>query len=280
MKTILQQVEEAASFLRERIGEIPRVAAVLGSGLNRLLDQMDKECEISFTQIPHMRAATVEGHHGKLVVGRLGPARIVCLQGRLHYYEGYAMQEVVLPFRALAQAGVETFLLTNAAGGLQPGMNVLDLMLIRDHLNFTGTNPLLGPNIDALGPRFPDMTYVYDREWSELLLATAKDLGIELKEGVYVGLHGPSYETPAEIKMYRRMGGDAVGMSTVPEAIALRHMGKRVVGISFISNLAAGVLDQPLVHSEVIESARLGYPKFSQLVTAFLAEVAKRAEKP
>jgi purine-nucleoside phosphorylase len=275
MTLLVDQLEETKRYLLANCGPLPKVSIVLGSGLSELLREMTIESEVPYSEIPHVKRATVEGHAGKLVVGDLKGTRVACMQGRLHFYEGYSMHEVVFPFRALAYSGVETFLVTNAAGGLREDMKPMDLCLIRDHINLTGTNPLIGKNEEKLGPRFPDMSDIYDKGLRARIKALAERLGVDLKEGVYVGFHGPSYETPAEIRMCRQMGGDVVGMSTVPEAIALRHMGKRVVGISFVSNLAAGVTDQHLVHSEVLENAKRGYGNFSRFVIEVLREIAK-----
>lgn len=265
-KQVLSNLKEAQGFLKDRVPSFPKVVITLGSGLASLLDDVEIEDEISYSEIPNLHDVSVVGHVGKLVIGKLGSTRVACMKGRLHYYEGLSMDQVVFPCRALALAGAHTFVLTNAVGGLHPEMAPRDLLLISDHINMTGNNPLMGKNIEELGTRFPDMSRIYDPALRRLTLEEASKLGVEIREGVYVGCHGPSYETPAEIRMYRQFGADVVGMSTVPEAIALRHMQKRVLGISFITNLAAGVTTQPLDHNEVLENAKQGHPFFATLV--------------
>jgi purine-nucleoside phosphorylase len=272
----MEKLRAAKAFLLERCPVFPKIVIVLGSGLGAALGSMPIEVEIPYAEIPHLKPASVEGHRGRLLIGKIGGVRIAAMQGRLHFYEGLSMADVVFPFRALALAGGDTFLLTNASGGLKTDMAPLDLMLIRDHINLMGTNPLIGRNLEELGPRFPDMTHVYDSELSEILVQAARQTGLRLREGVYVGIHGPSYETPSEIKMYQMLGGDAVGMSTVPEAIALRHMGKRVAGISCITNLAAGVSASLLAHAEVLENAKLVYTAFYKLLSEAVAAMGKR----
>lgn len=272
---LLSKLDEAKSSLKQRCSNFPKFVIVLGSGLAGLLDSMEVETEIPYSQIPNMKGVSVQGHVGKLVIGSLGGVRVACMQGRIHYYEGHAMEDVVFPYRAFALAGAEVFFLTNAAGGLKPTMKPADLLLIEDHINLTGTNPLIGKNIEELGVRFPDMTNVYDPKLRAIVEKKAKSLKIPLKKGVYLGLHGPSYETPAEIRFYKKMGVDVVGMSTVPEAIALNHMKKRVVAVSCITNLAAGVTKKALVHDEVLESAKKVQKAFSKLVIESIKEMNK-----
>lgn len=272
----LKRLKTAESYLRSAIPNFPKVAIVLGSGLSESLEAHVKVSkEISFGSIPFFHPTSVEGHSGKMVFGEMAGVPLVCLQGRLHYYEGHTLEEVVFPFRVLGVCGVDIFLLTNAAGGLHADMNPTDLVLISDHINLMGANPLMGQNWEDLGPRFPDMTDTYDPKLRGLLSQAARRCQIPLREGIYVGLHGPSYETPAEIRMYRMLGGDVVGMSTVPEAIALRHMSKRIVGLSFITNLAAGVSEEHLKHSEVIENAKKGYGPFSRLIVEFMKQLGE-----
>lgn len=274
----LAKLDEAKSVLQQRCLNFPKFVIVLGSGLSGLLDSIVVETEIPYSQIPNMKSVSVQGHVGKLVIGSLGGVRVACMQGRLHYYEGHTMEEVVFPYRAFARAGAEVFFLTNASGGLKPTMKPADLLLIEDHINLIGTNPLIGKNIDELGTRFPDMTHVYDPKLREIVAKKAKALKIPLKKGIYLGLHGPSYETPAEIQFYKKLGVDVVGMSTVPEAIALNHMGKKVVAVSCITNLAAGVTKKPLVHDEVLESAKKVQKPFAKLVTESIKEMNKLYE--
>ena len=274
---LLQRLNEAGAALQQRCAQFPKIVIVLGSGLSDLLNDMEIETEIAFNALPHVKTATVEGHKGRVLVGKLAGTRVACMQGRLHFYEGHSMDEVVFPFRLFARAGAEIFVLTNASGGLHPDMKPLDFCLIRDHINLMGTNPLIGKNVEELGPRFPDMSQLYDPALSKILEESARDLGIPLRQGVYVAIHGPSYETPAEIRMYRSLGGDIVGMSTVPEAVALYHMRKRVVGLSCITNLAAGVTKEELVHSEVLENAKTAYPSFSRLIKEAIRRIGAKA---
>lgn len=262
----------AQKFLLSKCSNWPRLLITLGSGLGSLLERLEKDCEISFSEIPGFKKPSVEGHTGKVLIGKLGSIRVACLQGRLHYYEGYSMKEVVFPFQVLGLCGVETFLLTNAAGGIHPEMQPGDLLVVRDHINLMGSNPLMGPNLKELGPRFPDMTHTYDVQLSQKLLQIAQENQIPLREGVYAAVHGPSYETPAEVKMLGKLGADVIGMSTVPEAIALRHMGKRVVAVSCITNLGAGVGNYPLDHEEVLEAGKSAQSYFFKLIQEFCNE--------
>lgn len=263
---LMQRLDDAKKVLLAKLGSFPKLVMVLGSGLSNIADDIQREAEIPLSEIPHVKKPTVQGHVAKLVVGKLHGVRVACLQGRLHYYEGHSMDDVVFPMRALAWAGADAFLLTNAAGGLRPEMSPLDFVLLKDHINLFGTNPLIGPNHDALGVRFPDLSHTYDPELRKIFLNAAKKHSIPLWEGVYVGIHGPSYETPAEIRCYRNMGGDVVGMSTIPEAIALRHMGKRVVALSCVTNMAAGVTDEPLIHDDVLANGKKIYGRFAKLM--------------
>jgi purine-nucleoside phosphorylase len=273
MSSHLEKLEEAKRAVLSRVKSFPRFLVVLGSGLGEVLRDVKIEAEISFGDIPHFRAAGVEGHRGRLVVGELSGVRVACMQGRLHYYEGYPMEEVVFPFRVFALAGAEIFILTNAAGSLHPEIPPAALLLVQDHINLMGTNPLIGQNLTELGPRFPDLTHLYDPKLAAVFRRVAARLNMPLREGVYVAIHGPSYETPAEIRMYRALGGHVVGMSTVPEAITLHHMGKRVAAISCVTNLAAGVGDTPLVHSEVLETAKEIQGRFAALISEALVEI-------
>jgi len=250
---LIARLEEAAAKVRGAAGETPAVGLVLGSGLGGFADGLSDRRAIPYGEIPNFpRPSGVVGHAGELVLGRVGRVPVVVLSGRVHFYEGRPMAEVVFPARMLVRLGVKAVILTNAAGGIRKGLRPGDLMLMSDHINFFGTNPLIGRNEETLGHRFPDMSAVYDPALRRLARQTARRLRVPLKEGVYLGTHGPSYETPAEIRAFARLGADAVGMSTVPEAIALRHAGARVVGISTITNMAAGILPKPLVHEEVL----------------------------
>lgn len=253
----------------------PKVGIILGSGLGAFADALADATAIPYSELPHFPISGVPGHAGRLVVGMLGGEPIVAMQGRVHYYEGYSAQEVAFPARVLCSLGIKTLVVTNAAGGINLGFGVGDLMAITDHLNLAGYNPLIGPNDDKLGPRFPDMSHAYDPALRELLLQAAKTNGTTLREGVYACLSGPSYETPAEIRMLRTLGADAVGMSTVPEVIAAAHMGVRVAGISCITNLAAGIGKHKLSHEEVAEVASRVRGTFQKLLERFLPEVAR-----
>ncbi|HEY6723186.1 MAG TPA: purine-nucleoside phosphorylase [Polyangiaceae bacterium] len=257
---------DAIEHLFTEHGARPTVGIVLGSGLGAFVDQLQEARALDYRQIPGMPGVSVGGHAGKLWVGRLGGHSIACLQGRSHLYEGYTPQEVVFAVRLLATAGVGAMLITNAAGGLGAGFQRGDLMLVTDHLNLTGHNPLLGP-APATGPRFSDMTFAYDPGLRTLALQAAQELGMSLRQGVYAGVLGPSYETPAEIRMLRLLGADAVGMSTVLETIALRQMGARVGGVSLISNLAAGLSDTELSHAEVQATAEEVRERFTRFVS-------------
>lgn len=264
-------LEEAAGAVRSRAPQAPQVGVVLGSGLGSWADTLEDAVRIPYAEIPHVPTSNVVGHAGNLVVGRVpgGKTRIACLQGRVHAYEGHALDRVVFGVRLLAKLGCRAVLLTNAAGGVRRGFAAGDLMLIRDHLNLMGRNPLVGPNDDRLGPRFPDMTQAYDLELCELARAAARAAGVSLQEGVYAGLLGPTYETPAEIEMMRRIGADAVGMSTVPEVIALRHMGVPCGAVSCITNMAAGMTGNLLDHSEVEATAKASRERFIALLSGW-----------
>jgi len=247
-------VNEASAFIQREITTTPEVGLILGSGLGVLGDEIENPTLIPYNEIPHFPESTVAGHKGQLVIGTLEGKQVIAMQGRFHYYEGYSMQQVTFPVRVMKQLGIESIIVTNAAGGINKNFEPGDLMVINDHINNMGDNPLIGPNDEALGVRFPDMSQVYDQTYSRHAEKCAKDLGIGIQQGVYVGNTGPTYETPAEVKMLRTLGGDAVGMSTVPEVTVAAHTGIRVLGISCISNMAAGILDQPLTHEEVIET--------------------------
>lgn len=272
---LIERLDLAGEFIRLRLGDrpLPRLGVVLGSGLGGLAERIVDPVTIPYRDVPHFPVSTVEGHAGRLVIGELpGDAGapgtpVVALQGRFHLYEGYGAAQVVFPIRALARLGVRAFVITNAAGGIHPDFAPGDLMVITDHLNLTGQNPLMGSHDDALGPRFPDMSDAYDADFRRLAREAAAALGLRLQEGVYTVLSGPSYETPAEVRMLARIGADACGMSTIPEVVACRQMGVRVLGISLISNLAAGISPRRLTHAEVIETAERVEVDFTRLVT-------------
>lgn len=253
---VYDRSQVTASFLRNTIGVIPQTAVILGSGLGDFAEGLDEATSVAYEDIPNWPASKVIGHAGRLVVGRTGGQPVLALAGRAHFYEGHAMDVVTFGVRVLGQLGVKHLIVTNAAGGINRRFSTGALMIIDDHINFMGSNPLIGPNDERLGVRFPDMSEVYSARLRALADLTAQSMSLSLEHGVYVAVHGPSYETPAEIRAFRTMGADTVGMSTVPEAIVARHMGMEVLGISCITNMAAGVLPQPLVHDEVMETAR------------------------
>jgi len=269
----VQLVETAATFLRQRIGEgnivATRIALVLGSGLGDFARHIAAPTEIPFGEVPGWPAPKVEGHGGSLVAGMVGDTRVLCLTGRVHLYEGWQPNEVVRAVRTLRSLGVSTFLLTNAAGGAADNLSAGDLMLITDHLNLTGRTPLMGEHTEAFGPRFPDQTEVYSKRLGALLQQCGQSSGVVLRPGVYAGLLGPSYETPAEVRMCMTLGADAVGMSTVLEAMALNAMGAEVAGLSLITNLAAGLGDTKLSHDEVTAVGRQAATELEALVTEF-----------
>lgn len=275
MNTVTNRPEAAATYLQTLTPLRPALGLVLGSGLGDFCEEFTDAVSVPFSDIPGFPVPTVEGHSGTVVIGRYHGVPLVALRGRVHYYEGFRPEEIVIPVRAMRLLGAETLLLTNASGGIDLDYHAGTLMLISDHINFSGVNPLIGPNADAFGPRFPDMSDVYTKALRLKVLARAAACGIELREGVYAMYSGPSFETPAEIRMLRTMGADAVGMSTVPEAIAARHAGMRVVGISCITNMAAGVLDQPLSHTEVLETAQRVKGDFVRLISEVVALCAE-----
>lgn len=249
-----ETINTAATFLKGKYANTPKIGLILGSGLGVLADEIENPVKIPYNEILDFPISTVEGHAGQLVFGLLSGVEVVAMQGRFHFYEGYSMDKVTFPVRVMKELGVEVLIVTNAAGGVNESFSAGDLMIITDHINNMGTNPLIGPNDSKLGVRFPDMSEAYTKELRQLAKGIAERLNIKVQEGVYLGNPGPVYETPAEIRMARVLGGDAVGMSTVPEVIVARHSGMKILGISCISNMAAGILDQPLTHDEVIET--------------------------
>lgn len=262
--------------VREKISFEPQVALILGSGLGDYAEQVQVEAVLDYHDIEGFPVSTVLGHKGRFVFGYIQNVPVVIMQGRVHFYEGYGMHDVVLPTRLMGMLGAKVLFLTNAAGGMQKGMHAGDFMLITGHISSFVPSPLVGPNIEELGTRFPDMSEVYKKDLQEIIRNTAKNCGIPLKEGVYVQTTGPNYETPEEIRMYRSLGADAVGMSTACEAMAANHMGMRVCGISCISNLAAGISENPLTHAEIQETADRVAPLFQQLITASIVNIANQ----
>ncbi|GEN56330.1 purine nucleoside phosphorylase 1 [Halolactibacillus alkaliphilus] len=268
------QLQEATAFIKKQLSEKPQVGLILGSGLGMLADEIEQPVKIKYDVIPGFPVSTVEGHAGQLVIGELEGVSVIAMQGRFHFYEGYGLDAVTFPVRVMKQLGVEKLFVTNAAGGVNEAFEPGNLMLITDHINNTGQNPLIGPNDNDQGVRFPDLSQAYDRNLQRLAKDVAKELSLDLKEGVYVWNTGPTYETPAEIKILQTVGGDAVGMSTVPEVIVARHVGLEVLGISCISNMAAGILDQPLNHEEVIETTEKVREDFLRFVKMILSKVS------
>ncbi|NLK67603.1 MAG: purine-nucleoside phosphorylase [Clostridiaceae bacterium] len=270
MSDYLNKLKQTADFLREKTKRTPFIALVLGSGLGNIANNMSNTLEISYEEIPNFPRTTVKGHDGKLIFGELGGKDILAMKGRFHFYEGWDMADVVFPIRVFKLLGINNLFLTNAAGGINTQFRPGDLMLIKDHIGFNADNPLRGENIDELGPRFPDMSHVYDRDLVEIAADCAIRLGLDIRRGIYSYTKGPSFETPSEIRALRALGADAVGMSTVPEAIIARHMDMTVLGISCITNMAAGVLDTALNHEEVIETGKKAEKRFTALVTEII----------
>jgi purine-nucleoside phosphorylase len=268
--TRLHAIQDAADFISEQITTSPTIGLILGSGLGTLADEVRDAVVLEYRTIPGFPVSTVEGHAGRLVVGRLEDRPVVVMKGRFHYYEGYSMNQVAFPVRVMRLLGVSRLIVTNAAGGINESFTPGDLMVITDHIKLFSDSPLRGPNLDRFGPRFNDMSDAYTASLRVVARNAAAEVGLELKEGVYAHMAGPSFETPAEIRMLRVLGADAVGMSTVPEAIAAVHAGIQVLGISAISNMAAGMLDQPLNHREVMETGKMVQGRFSRLICAVL----------
>jgi len=274
---LIPRLAEAVKLVQSKTALRPEIGLVLGSGLGAFARSMDKATVIPYAQIPHFPVSTAIGHTGELVIGTAQGVPVAVMAGRVHLYEGYGVEQVVFPIRVLARMGVKTLIMTNAAGSVNVNYKPGELMIISDHINFMGVNPLMGPNEDALGPRFFDMTEPYDPRLGELAEKACSKVGMIVRKGVYIAFTGPSYETPAEIRMARAMGADAVGMSTVPEVIAARHMGVRVLGISCITNMAAGVLKKKLDHREVLDTAEKVREGLIDVLTRLIQDVAKQA---
>lgn len=273
MNPVYEKLVRCYESVKAKVDFVPEIALVLGSGLGNYGESIEIVQTLEYDEIEGFPVSTVPGHKGRFLFGYVQGVPVVCMQGRVHYYEGYSMSDVVLPARLMGMLGAKVLFLTNAAGGINYDFAPGDLMLITDHIMNFVPSPLIGPNLDELGPRFPDMSNVYKKELQKVLRATAKELGISLQEGVYIQLSGPNYETPQEIKMCRVLGADAAGMSTAAEAVAANHMGVKVCGISCISNMAAGILDQPLSHEEVQETADKVADTFQRLVTAAIGKI-------
>lgn len=264
------KILDACQFIRKRFEPTPTFGLILGSGLGEFADKIENKVSLSFEEIPHFSESTVTGHHGELVLGNHNGKVVIAMKGRFHYYEGYSMQEVTFPVRVMNRLGVEAMVITNACGGLNPNFYPGLLMIIEDHINLMGDNPLIGPNLDSFGVRFPDMTAAYDKEFRELALRTASDLSIEVQTGVHSVVSGPNYLSAAELTMVKRMGADTIGMSTIPETIVARHCGMKVLGISCITDMAIPEQLEPLTHDQVMEVANRTKPKFTQLVSAIV----------
>ncbi len=265
-KSLSERVREAAVYLYSKGVLRPEIGIILGSGLNDFADRIKNPLIFSYNDVPHMEAGLVSDHRGQVVYGEYKGKKVIIMAGRFHYYENRDMDKTAFPARVMVSLGVKRFIITNAAGCVNTNWNAGDLMLISDHINLSGNNPLIGKNLDEFGPRFPDMTYTYNKELREKLIAAAAEKGIQLREGVYAMFTGPSFETPAEIRFARIIGADAAGMSTVPEAIVANHAGREIIGISFLSNMAAGVLDKPLTGAEVTEAALRIKDTFAEVV--------------
>jgi purine-nucleoside phosphorylase len=267
------RADRAAKFILAKTKLRPQIAVVLGSGLGGFADELTEEARIAYDGIPGFPRSTAVGHAGRLAIGRTNGVAVAAMQGRVHFYEGYAANEVVFPMRVLGRMGIRAAILTNAAGGINREYDQGALVVIRDHINLQGTNPLIGPNDERFGTRFPDMTEAYAKAYREIAVAEAQRLGITIHQGVYAALSGPSYETPAEIRYLRTIGADLVGMSTVPEVIVARHMGMRVLGISCVTNMAAGVSGKRLDHAEVLETAERVKGPFVSLLRAIVPRI-------
>lgn len=264
---------EASTFIESKINFNPEIGLILGSGLGSLANEIEEALVIKYEDIPNFPISTVEGHEGQLVVGNLQGKKVIAMQGRFHYYEGYSMQQVTFPVRVMKALGIKMLLVTNACGGMNPELYPGALMFIEDHINFTGDNPLIGSNDETLGPRFPDMSHAYDKELIELGEKVGKKIGIETKKGIYVAISGPNYMSAAELSMLRKLGADTLGMSTVPEVIVAKHAGLKVLGISCVTDMAIADTLEPLEHEKVVEVANQTKPKFIRLVKNIIQEV-------
>jgi purine-nucleoside phosphorylase len=273
--TLKEKLDKAVSFIHSKKKTSPAVGVILGSGLGDFIEKMENKTIISYNDIPHFKKVTVQGHGGNLILGTVRGVDVVALQGRFHFYEGHKLEDVVFPLRVLAALGINILVLTNAAGGINLSYAPGDLVILTDHINFTGQNPLIGPNDDLIGPRFPDMGQAYNKELVQILAETGKELKIKTQQGVYVGVLGPTYETPAEIKMFRILGADVVGMSTVPETIVANHIGLKVCGISCVTNMGAGIIDQKLKHEDIKDEALKVMDNFTNLLNHSIEKFIK-----
>ncbi len=279
MNEICFKLQNCLKSIKNKVNFTPKAALVLGSGLGDFASQIETEAILDYHEVEGFPVSTVEGHAGRYVFGRIGDVPVVCMQGRVHYYEGYSMSDVVLPIRLMKLMGAEVLFLTNASGGIKQGMRAGDFMLITGQIASFVPSPLIGANINELGARFPDMSHIYDEDLQKIVKKTALDHGIDLKEGVYLQMSGPQYESPEEVSMCRILGADAVGMSTACEAIAANHMGMRIVGVSCISNMASGISPNPLTHEEIQETADKTAPLFQKLVYESIVRIGEYLEK-
>lgn len=268
-----EKIQQTVAFIQSKINNIPEIGIVLGSGLGNLSSNIEVDITIPYAEIPNFPVSTVKGHKGQLVFGRLGGKNIVAMQGRFHYYEGWTMSEVAFPIRVLKLLGINLLILSNASGGMNPDFKIGDIMLIKDHINLFPDNPLMGVNDERFGPRFPDMSEVYNLKLIDIAAEIATNVGINIKKGVYVGVSGPTFETPAEYAYFRIIGGDAVGMSTVPEAITARHMGLSCFAVSVITDLGIAGKVSTVSHEEVLEAARAAEPKLTKIITGLLSKI-------
>jgi len=276
--SLKEKINESVNFIKSKYPNEIRLGVILGSGLGILADDVEDAVKIPYSEIPNFPVGTVKGHANTLVLGKMSNVNVVMMKGRFHYYEGFTMQQITFPVRVMAKLGIKEIIITNAGGGVNRKFKPGDLMIITDHINLMGNNPLIGYNEEeGLGPRFPDMTYAYNKELREIALKAGKKLGIKLQQGVYTAVHGCSYETPAEIKMHQVIGTDAVGMSTIPEVIVANQMGLKVLGISCITNIAAGLAGKALNHQEVLEVAEMVKEKFVKLLKEIIAMIAEKS---
>ncbi|MBC8588406.1 purine-nucleoside phosphorylase [Paratissierella segnis] len=269
----IEKIEESVKYIKNRISIKPEIGLVLGSGLGDLAEKIKDSIILKYKDIPNFPESTVEGHKGQLIVGTLGDKQVIAMQGRFHYYEGYTLKEITFPIRCMIGLGIDNLIVTNAAGGVNSTFKPGDLMIIKDHINFTGNNPLIGENLDEKGPRFVDMTFAYNKDLMDIAIRSGKNLNIDLKTGIYMCFTGPTYETPAEVRMANVMGADAVGMSTVPEVIVANHEGIKVLGISCITNMASGILNKPLNHEEVVETSMKVKNEFENLIIDIIKNI-------
>ncbi|MFA6702750.1 MAG: purine-nucleoside phosphorylase [Dysgonamonadaceae bacterium] len=270
---MLEAIKQTTEYLRGKIGEIPNTAIILGTGLGELANEIDDKREISYEDIPNFPVSTVEGHSGKLIIGKLGGKEVLAMQGRFHYYEGYSMQQVTFPIRIFKALGIEYLFVSNAAGGMNPSFDIGDIMLIEDHINMFPEHPLHGKNYEELGPRFPDMSVPYDVELRLMAMEVAKEKNIKLQHGVYVGVQGPSFETPAEYNFFRIIGGDAVGMSTVPEVIVANHAKMKVLAFSIITDLGVVGKIVEVSHEDVQKAAKIAQPKMAEIMRTIVQKI-------